>query len=115
MIRPPPRSTLFPYTTLFRSEGRYQLVIKPGIKDQAGNALGNGTAFVSRLDVGVPILSPIGDRSVAEGTLVSFTASANDANDPVSTLVFSLKSGAPSGAAIDPATGAFTWTPTEAH
>src|SRR5947207_8835005 len=22
MIRPPPRSTLFPYTTLFRSEGR---------------------------------------------------------------------------------------------
>ncbi|PYP99840.1 MAG: hypothetical protein DMF83_29675, partial [Acidobacteria bacterium] len=87
----------------------------PGIKDQAGNALGNGTAFVSRLDVGVPILSPIGDRSVAEGTLVSFTASANDANDPVSTLVFSLKSGAPSGAAIDPATGAFTWTPTEAQ
>src|SRR5260370_12776538 len=29
MIRPPPRSTLFPYTTLFRS--------KAGIKDQNGN------------------------------------------------------------------------------
>src|SRR5690349_22757244 len=25
MIRPPPRSTLFPYTTLFRSEGEYDL------------------------------------------------------------------------------------------
>src|SRR5690242_21516960 len=26
MIRPPPRSTLFPYTTLFRSEGESQRV-----------------------------------------------------------------------------------------
>src|SRR5438128_4051546 len=26
MIRPPPRSTLFPYTTLFRSEGRVAVV-----------------------------------------------------------------------------------------
>src|SRR2546430_13007081 len=26
MIRRPPRSTLFPYTTLFRSEGRFVLV-----------------------------------------------------------------------------------------
>src|SRR3712207_9448108 len=30
MIRRPPRSTLFPYTTLFRSEpGRYRLVVRP--------------------------------------------------------------------------------------
>src|SRR5207247_10574552 len=27
MIRPPPRSTLFPYTTLFRSEGHADVVI----------------------------------------------------------------------------------------
>src|SRR5437764_10979247 len=27
MIRPPPRSTLFPYTTLFRSTFRHQLTI----------------------------------------------------------------------------------------
>src|SRR2546430_12752146 len=36
MIRRPPRSTLFPYTTLFRSDGKLQNWIKkadPGIAD----------------------------------------------------------------------------------
>src|SRR5690349_23121914 len=27
MIRPPPRSTLFPYTTLFRSRSRYSMLL----------------------------------------------------------------------------------------
>src|SRR5262245_64002821 len=30
MIRPPPRSTLFPYTTLFRSVRRVARMLKPG-------------------------------------------------------------------------------------
>src|ERR1043165_7144925 len=30
MIRQPPRSTLFPYTTLFRSHGRRALAVLPG-------------------------------------------------------------------------------------
>src|SRR2546430_4669759 len=30
MIRRPPRSTLFPYTTLFRSAGRWQRLAEPG-------------------------------------------------------------------------------------
>src|SRR2546422_6311362 len=30
MIRPPPRSTLFPYTTLFRSPGASRVVDNPG-------------------------------------------------------------------------------------
>src|SRR5947207_11160620 len=30
MIRPPPRSTLFPYTTLFRSPGRARCGLAPG-------------------------------------------------------------------------------------
>src|SRR5947208_6338891 len=29
MIRPPPRSTLFPYTTLFRSDGKLALCASP--------------------------------------------------------------------------------------
>src|SRR5438874_10627868 len=29
MLRPPPRSTLFPYTTLFRSVERIDLVVEP--------------------------------------------------------------------------------------
>src|SRR5262245_63001920 len=32
MIRPPPRSTLFPYTTLFRSWARRQRVVAAGVE-----------------------------------------------------------------------------------
>src|SRR2546426_4847284 len=35
MIRRPPRSTLFPYTTLFRSDGGVQRLVRP----RAGDAL----------------------------------------------------------------------------
>ncbi|HET9252783.1 MAG TPA: putative Ig domain-containing protein [Candidatus Eisenbacteria bacterium] len=60
-----------------------------------------------------PVLAAIGPKSVNEGELLAFTASATDADeDPIT---FSLGAGAPAGAAIDPNTGAFTWTPTEAQ
>lgn len=57
-----------------------------------------------------PVLAPIGNRSVVEGSLLTFTATATDA-DMGDTLTFSLQ-GAPAGAAIHPQTGVFTWTPT---
>ncbi|HEY2955081.1 MAG TPA: putative Ig domain-containing protein, partial [Candidatus Eisenbacteria bacterium] len=62
-----------------------------------------------------PVLAAIGNHSVNEGSLLSFTASATDADDPPQALTYSLDGGAPSGAAIDPNTGAFSWTPTEAQ
>src|SRR5205807_2886123 len=40
MIRRPPRSTLFPYTTLFRSRDRHESHVQPAGRDdrtQAGN------------------------------------------------------------------------------
>src|SRR5260370_14188950 len=36
MIRRPPRSTLFPYTTLFRSVGRFICLLLPGRKNSEG-------------------------------------------------------------------------------
>jgi hypothetical protein len=48
--------------------------------------------------------------SVPELVLYTFTASASDPDVPPQALTFSLL-GAPSGAAIDPGTGVFTWTP----
>src|SRR2546428_9404966 len=47
LMRPPPRSTLFPYTTLFRSAPSltllpnitYTATVTTGVKDLAGNAL----------------------------------------------------------------------------
>ena len=62
-----------------------------------------------------PVLSPIGAKNVDEGVLLSFTATVTDADLPPNTLTFSLDAGAPAGASIDPATGLFTWTPTEAQ
>jgi hypothetical protein len=61
-----------------------------------------------------PVLDPIGNRSVNEGALLTFTATASD-DDVGDTLTFSLDPGAPVGAAINPLSGVFTWTPTEAQ
>src|SRR3712207_9086587 len=44
MIRRPPRSTLFPYTTLFRSDGAYDLPSLVGVR-----TLGLGGAIVADL------------------------------------------------------------------
>ncbi|MCA1971595.1 MAG: tandem-95 repeat protein [Caenispirillum sp.] len=59
-----------------------------------------------------PIFVPVGDRSVNEGEELRFTVSASDIDS--ATLTYSLV-GAPAGAGIDPDTGVFTWTPSEAQ
>ena len=62
-----------------------------------------------------PVLSPVGNKTIDEGTLLSFTVSGADADVPVQTLTYSLDAGAPAGVSINPVTGLFTWTPTEAQ
>ncbi len=52
--------------------------------------------------------------TVNELTQLTFTATATDTDLPANTLAFSLE-GAPQGATIDAATGAFSWTPTKAQ
>jgi subtilisin family serine protease len=60
-----------------------------------------------------PVLGAIGNKTVDEETVLSFTATATDGDTPAQTLTFSLV-GAPAGASIT-AGGAFSWTPTEAQ
>ena len=62
-----------------------------------------------------PVLAAIGNKRINEGRLLTFTASATDADLPANNLSFSLDSGAPAGATIDPSTGQFSWTPPEAN
>ena len=62
-----------------------------------------------------PVLAAIGGQSVDEGNLLTFTASATDSDLPGNNLTYSLDAGAPAGATIDPNTGEFRWTPTEAQ
>jgi hypothetical protein len=58
-------------------------------------------------------LVPIGGREVNEGAPLNFALSAVDVDLPAQTFNLSLAPGAPAGATIDPATGAFAWTPGE--
>ncbi|WP_106930601.1 InlB B-repeat-containing protein [Adhaeribacter arboris] len=59
-----------------------------------------------------PQLSAISNRTITAGQNLSFTATTTDANaNQVKT--YSLVN-APAGATIDPVTGAFSWTPTQA-
>jgi hypothetical protein len=58
-----------------------------------------------------PVLAAIGNRSVVGGNTLSFIASASDTNQPPQSLTFTLDPGAPAGAAINPVTGLFAWTP----
>ena len=62
-----------------------------------------------------PELGAIGNKSLAWGNLLTFTATATDADLPPQTLTFSLDAGAPAGASIVETTGVFTWTPTNAQ
>ena len=61
-----------------------------------------------------PVLDALLNRIVGEGALLTFTATATDADVPHQTLTFSLEAGAPSGASIS-AGGVFSWIPTEAQ
>lgn len=61
-----------------------------------------------------PTLALIGDRTIGEGALLTFTCVASDTNVPAQSLAFSLVPGAPAGAAIHATNGVFTWTPAEA-
>jgi len=61
-----------------------------------------------------PVLAAIGNQSGDELTAITFDANATDSDLPANGLTFSLDAGAPAGATINPTSGAFSWTPTEA-
>lgn len=61
------------------------------------------------------LLQPITNRGIAQGQRLSITNLATDLESGTNGLTFSLDAGAPTGATIDPSTGAFTWTPSEAQ
>ena len=71
------------------------------------------TVTVDEVNV-APVLDPVGNQSIDEGSLLSFTATATDADLPPNTLTFSLAGTVPAGAGIT-AGGLFSWTPTEAQ
>ena len=91
------------------------------ISATATDASGSTSEFSAGAEVTVdagnqpPVLDQIGDKSIDEGIELAFTVTANDPDTPANTLTYSLDAGAPTGANIDPVTGEFTWTPSEAQ
>src|SRR3712207_8033121 len=57
MIRRPPRSTLFPYTTLFRSAPNVAIIFVPArfAPDAVYEAVDNGVPFVVCITEGIPV------------------------------------------------------------
>jgi hypothetical protein len=81
-------------------------VASGGVFDaQADNALPPSNALV---------MAPIENQAVTPGQTVTFAAAATDPF-PGATVTFSLATGAPTGASIDPKMGTFDWTPTTAQ
>jgi len=60
-------------------------------------------------------LPPIEDKVVDAGTRLEFPLAAIDGDLPPQRLTFGLDPTAPGGAAIDPASGLFSWTPGDAQ
>ncbi len=60
-----------------------------------------------------PILQPIRDVVLQAGDRAVFNASASDMDRPAQTLNYTIQSGAPAGATLDPVSGIFTWTAPE--
>jgi hypothetical protein len=59
------------------------------------------------------LLVPVADQQVQQGASLAFSVPLTEAAAG-SRFIYSLEGGAPMGAAINPATGVFTWTPSSA-
>jgi len=80
--------------------------------DLAGNQR-TATVTITRLTANQPpLLNPIGNRTIDEGTELRFSISASDSDVPAQTLVYGV-TGLPDGATFDQGTREFAWTPTE--
>src|SRR2546428_10958273 len=84
MIRRPPRSTLFPYTTLFRSTGS-ALTVNYSLNGSASNGsdyqqLGNSVTIAAGSKSAIITLTPLDDSSVEGAETGVLTLSAHFAH-----------------------------------
>ena len=106
-----PATRTFTWTPGEAQDGSYDVTFR--VSD--GSLSASETITVAATEVNqAPVLGPIGNRTVGEGSLVSFAISGSDADLPANTLTYSAM-GLPAGSSFDPATRTFSWTPSEAQ
>ena len=100
------------------ADGTYQVGIVPqsgqvltSLTTLTSVAVMNGSASPVDFGTAPALLQPVADQTAQPGNLVSFQVMRTTV-DAGQQLIYRLDSGAPDGAAIDPITGQFTWTPT---
>src|SRR2546430_7563902 len=86
MIRRPPRSTLFPYTTLFRSETQLRLVEVNKVL-RLDDCIGRGDKLVGRRVVGENAIGQVHRRSAVDRK----STRLNSSHSQISYAVFCLK------------------------
>src|SRR5258708_14009095 len=97
MIRRPPRSTLFPYTTLFRSTSALSVTVtalpSDGVVDSAGSAVSVGQLLSVAQLTGLaftPTANSFGQSSSFAYTVDRTTTRLNSSHQTISIAVFSF-------------------------
>lgn len=78
------------------------------------NEVGGRRIAVSAAGNLAPIFNAVADQVIEEQQTLTLDIDAVDPDDPPNQITYSLEPGAPEGATIDPQTGLFEWTTTEA-
>src|SRR5690348_18207677 len=93
MLRRPPRSTLFPYTTLFRSHGEKSPTVSSDVTLQYRGAFLDGTVFDNTYDRGQPVQFPVDQMIRGWQQVITDRKSTrlNSSHPSISYAVFCLK------------------------
>ena len=106
-----PQSGLFQFTAT-EAQAPFTFEIDVQVTDDAGlTDTGTFNLQINERNE-APVLETIAGQGGVLGEEIQFTAIASDPDLPANPLTFSLTGDVPTGAAIDPQTGLFTWTPT---
>ncbi|HEX3147871.1 MAG TPA: hypothetical protein VHR66_07285 [Gemmataceae bacterium] len=117
----PATATIDPDTGAFswlttEADGPDTFIFNVQVSDGLATTTKTITVLVREVNTAPTLANVPATANIVRGDTLSFTATATDSdilNGNGNALTFSLV-GAPAGASIDPDTGDFTWTPTEA-
>jgi PKD repeat protein len=121
-IDTPPGAAIEPDTGWFtwtplEGQGPSTNIITVRVSDDGAPSLSATNSYVVIVNEvnTAPVLGDITNQKVAEGSELVFVVAATDPDIPPQTLFFSLDTGAPQGASINPTNGTFYWKTTEGH